>query len=58
MTFPPSSFDSVIDKSTMDTFFCSETLLDKIPQYLNGVAKVLKKGGHFLIVSFNEPEVV
>lgn len=58
MTFPPASFDSVIDKSTMDTFFCSETLLDKIPQYLDGVAKVLKKGSYFLIVSFNEPKVV
>ncbi|KAK8823835.1 hypothetical protein WA538_001125 [Blastocystis sp. DL] len=57
MTFPPASFDSVIDKSTMDTFFCSETLLDKIPQYLDGVAKVLKKGSYFLIVSFNEPKV-
>ena len=58
MTFPPASFDSVIDKSTIDTFFCSETLLDKIPQYLDGVAKVLKQGGYFLIISFNEPEVV
>ena len=58
MTFPPTSFDSVIDKSTLDTFFCSETLLDQIPQYLDGVARVLKQGGYFLVISFNDPEVV
>lgn len=58
MTFPPASFDSVIDKSTLDTFFCSETLLEQIPQYLDGVTKVLKHGGTFLVISFNEPEVV
>ena len=58
MTFPPASFDAVIDKSTLDTFFCSETLLERIPQYLDGVTTVLKQEGFFLVVSFNEPEVV
>lgn len=58
MTFDSESFHTVIDKSTLDTFLCSEEMFDKIPQYLHGVHRVLKPGGYFLVVSFNPPEAV
>ena len=50
MAFDSESFHTVIDKS--------EEMFDKIPQYLQGVHRVLKPGGYFLVVSFNPPEAV
>ena len=58
MTFPDSTFDVAIDKSTLDTFLCSEELFNKIPSYLDGIARVLKENGTFLVLSFNPPETV
>ena len=58
ITFDSESFDAVIDKSTLDTFLCSEEMFEKIPQYLQGVHRVLKPGGSFLVISFNPPEAV
>ena len=58
LTFDKSSFDSVIDKSTLDTFLCSEEMFANIPRYFEGIHHVLKPGGYFLIVSFNPPDTV
>ena len=58
MTFPDSTFDVAIDKSNLDTFLCSEELFNKIPSYLDGIARVLKENGTFLVLSFNPPETV
>lgn len=58
MKYPPSSFDVVIDKSTLDTFLCSEELFDKITNYLDGIHTILKREGRFMIISINPPEAV
>ena len=58
MSFCENTFDSVIDKSTLDTFLCSEEMFAKIPHYLEGVHRILKPGGYFLVVSFNPPDAV
>ena len=58
LSFDDNTFDSVIDKSTLDTFLCSEEMFANIPRYLEGVNRVLKPGGSFLIVSFNPPDAV
>lgn len=58
ISYPANSFHVVFDKSTLDTFLCSEEMFDKIPLYLEGVSRVLKQGGMFIVVSFNEPQVV
>lgn len=58
MTYPPSSFDVVIDKSTLDTFLCSEDLFNRIPEYLSGIANVLKQNGKLMLISINPPEAV
>ncbi|KAK8806140.1 hypothetical protein WA171_007225, partial [Blastocystis sp. BT1] len=56
LSFPTDSFDVVIDKSTIDTFLCSEELLEQIPLYLQGICRVLKEGGTLIVISFNEPD--
>lgn len=58
LSFDDNTFDSVIDKSTLDTFLCSEEMFANIPRYLEGVHRVLKPGGFFLIVSFNPLDAV
>ena len=58
ISFPSESFDVVIDKSMLDTFLCSEATCNSIPSYFNGVKKVLKPGGVFLVASFNSPDMV
>ena len=58
MTYPDSSFDVVIDKSTLDTFLCSEELFERIVDYFGCVGRVLKKDGYFMIISINPPEAV
>lgn len=58
LSFGDNTFDSVIDKSTLDTFLCSEEMFANIPRYLEGVHRVLKPDGSFLIVSFNPPDAV
>ena len=58
LSFPTDSFDVVIDKSTIDTFLCSEELFEQIPLYLQGICRVLKEGGTLIVISFNEPDVV
>ena len=56
--YTPSSFDCVIDKSTLDTFLCSEELFNHIPDYLEGILQVLKQNGYLLLISINPPEAV
>ena len=58
MKYTPSSFDCVIDKSTLDTFLCSEELFNHIPDYLEGILQVLKQNGYLLLISINPPEAV
>ena len=58
LSYPDNTFNVVLDKSTLDTFLCSEEMFDKIPQYLEGVSRTLTKDGVFMVISFNEPSVV
>ncbi|CAJ1333342.1 unnamed protein product [Effrenium voratum] len=56
MTFEENSFDLILDKSTMDTFACSEELAQNIITYLMEVSRVLRTGGTFLVISYGPPE--
>ena len=57
LSYPDGTFNVILDKSTLDTFLCSEEMFDRIPQYLEGVSRTLAKGGVFMVISFNEPNV-
>ena len=58
LSYPDGTFNVILDKSTLDTFLCSEEMFDKIPKYLEGVSRTLAKDGVFMVISFNEPSVV
>lgn len=54
--FPDASFDAVIDKAMLDSLLCGEASTANTGRYVGEVARVLKPGGTFIIVSFGAPE--
>ena len=56
MGFPDASFDAVIDKATLDSLLCGENSTVNTGKYVGTVARLLKPGGVFIIVSFGTPE--
>jgi SAM-dependent methyltransferase len=57
LNFPDASFDAVIDKGTLDSILCSEASTANSGRYTHEVARVLKPGGVFIIVSQGAPEI-
>ena len=49
-------FDAVIDKATLDSLLCGENSTANSGLYVKEVARVLKPGGVFIVVSFGAPE--
>lgn len=57
LEFPSNSFDLVVDKSTLDALLCSENnAFLSVAQMTREVQRVLKLGGHYLSVSYGNPE--
>ncbi len=56
MGFPDASFDAVIDKALLDSLLCGENSTVNTGKYVGTVARLLKPGGAFIIVSFGTPE--
>ena len=54
--YPDASFDAVVDKATLDSILCGENSTANSGRYVKEVARVLKPGGVFIIVSFGAPE--
>ena len=56
MGYPDASFDAVIDKATLDSLLCGENSTANSGRYVAEVARVLRPGGVFIVVSFGSPE--
>jgi len=54
MTYEDDSFDVIIDKGIVDTFECNDNADLIISTYLKEVVRVLRPGGIFLCISFND----
>lgn len=50
------SFDAVIDKATLDSMLCADGGAESVERMLREVSRVLKPGGHFLLLSNQAPE--
>ena len=55
--YPAASFDAVIDKGLLDALLCSERMVASSERYVAEVARVLRPGGVFVVVSFGAPEI-
>jgi|ERR1711903_41477 len=56
LAFPPNHFDVVIDKGTMDSILCGESSTKNAALMMKEISKVLKPGGHYLVVSYGQPD--
>lgn len=53
MSFEASTFDIVIDKSTLDSILCAGEIQAK--KYIDETFRVLREGGKLLILSYASP---
>jgi hypothetical protein len=56
MGYPDASFDAILDKATLDSLLCGENSTANTGRYVGEVARTLKPGGVYIIVSFGTPE--
>ena len=56
MGFADATFDAVLDKAALDSLLCGESSTANSGRYVKEVARVLKPGGVFIVVSFGAPE--
>lgn len=56
LDFSDESFDCVVDKGTMDSILCGEGSTSNTARMLSEVARVLKPGGVFFMVSYGVPD--
>lgn len=61
MDLPAQSFDAAIDKGTLDAMLygalwdLEQEVKDNVKAYVDGVARVLEKGGRWLCVTYRQP---
>ena len=56
LEFPDESFDSVLDKGTLDSILCGEGSTANVAKMCQEVARVLKPSGVYFIVSYGVPD--
>jgi len=52
MTYPDDTFDSIIDKATLDSILCSDSSSRHVQNMVKEIYRVLKPGGVFLMLSY------
>ncbi|XP_022896597.1 methyltransferase-like protein 13 [Olea europaea var. sylvestris] len=55
--FPDESFDSVIDKGTLDSLMCGTSAPINAAQMLGEVSRLLKPGGVYMLITYGDPTV-
>ncbi|EGG15658.1 hypothetical protein DFA_10500 [Cavenderia fasciculata] len=56
MEFPNEYFDSIFDKGTIDAVMCSDSDNQNAVKMVAEVARVLKPGGYFVVMTYGAPE--
>jgi ubiquinone/menaquinone biosynthesis C-methylase UbiE len=56
LTFPDAYFDAVIDKGTLDSLLCGENSTANASKMCAEMARVLKPGGNYMVISYGNPE--
>ncbi|CAA6654070.1 unnamed protein product [Spirodela intermedia] len=55
--FPDESFDSVIDKGTLDSLMCGINARISASQMLGEVNRLLKPGGIYMLITYGDPSL-
>jgi ubiquinone/menaquinone biosynthesis C-methylase UbiE len=57
LLYDDESIDLVIDKGTMDALFCGPRADLNVARMTREVQRVVKTGGHYIVVSYGDPEM-
>ncbi|KAJ8421343.1 hypothetical protein Cgig2_018511 [Carnegiea gigantea] len=55
--FPDDSFDTVIDKGTLDSLMCGTDAPISASQMLGEVSRLLRPGGVYMLITYGDPNV-
>ncbi|KAL5762624.1 hypothetical protein ACOSP7_018888 [Xanthoceras sorbifolium] len=55
--FPDESFNSIIDKGTLDSLMCGTEAPVSATQMLGEVSRLLKPGGIYMLITYGDPKV-
>ncbi|KAM7472549.1 hypothetical protein LguiA_010732 [Lonicera macranthoides] len=55
--FPDESFDSIIDKGTLDSLMCGTDAPISSAQMLGEVSRLIKPGGIYMLITYGDPTV-
>lgn len=55
MTYTDGQFDSVVDKGTLDCLFFLDETNEQITKMLKEVSRVIRPGGHYVVVTCGHP---
>ena len=56
LKFPDETFDLAVDKATIDALLCGDAAYLNVAKMTREVQRVLKTGGHYLAVTYGDPE--
>ena len=56
LEYPTEHFDIAIDKSTIDALLCGEEAYLNVARMTKEVQRVLKTGGHYMVISYGTPD--
>lgn len=55
--FPDDSFDTVLDKGTLDSLMCGTDAPISASQMLGEISRLLKPGGVYMLITYGDPHV-
>ena len=51
------SFNTVIDKGTLDSVLCGDNSVPNAQKMIEEVFRILAPGGHYMVISYGDPDV-
>eukprot|EP00271_Cylindrocystis_brebissonii_P007843 TRINITY_DN21696_c0_g1_i2.p1 TRINITY_DN21696_c0_g1~~TRINITY_DN21696_c0_g1_i2.p1 ORF type:complete len:213 (+),score=29.62 TRINITY_DN21696_c0_g1_i2:198-836(+) len=57
MTFEDESFDTVVDKGTLDSLMCGDDSTVNARKMLSGVSRILRPNGTYVLITYGDPRL-
>ena len=54
--FQTGTFNTVIDKGTLDSILCGDNFVPNVQKMISEVFRILAPGGHYIYITYGDPE--
>ena len=54
--FQTGTFNTVIDKGTLDSILCGDNFVPNVQKMISEVFRILVPGGHYICITYGDPE--